>query len=181
MTARIIFLHGPSSCGKSTLARALQAQIEKPFWHISIDHLRDAGVLPTARYRSGEFDWPADRAAFFDGFHRSLGAYAEAGNNLIVEHILDMPGGIEQLKGVFAPFDVFFVGLHTSLDTLTAREEARGDRPIGSAAADFDSVHKGRVYDIELSGEADLDENVGTLLAAWRRDERRSEFVQASL
>ena len=50
--AQIIFLHGASSSGKSTIAKALQACIEKPFWHISIDHLRDAGVLPTERMAS---------------------------------------------------------------------------------------------------------------------------------
>jgi chloramphenicol 3-O-phosphotransferase len=50
--AQIIFLHGASSSGKSTIAKALQARIEKPFWHISIDHLSDAGVLPTERMAS---------------------------------------------------------------------------------------------------------------------------------
>lgn len=49
--SHIIFLHGASSSGKSTIARSLQAKIEKPFWHISIDHLRDSGVLPSARFQ----------------------------------------------------------------------------------------------------------------------------------
>lgn len=44
--ADIIFLHGAASSGKSTIARALQKRIEKPFWHISIDHLRDAWRAP---------------------------------------------------------------------------------------------------------------------------------------
>jgi len=55
--AHVIFLHGASSSGKSTIAKALQKRIENPFWHISIDHLRDAGVLPTERFKSGEFRW----------------------------------------------------------------------------------------------------------------------------
>jgi len=59
---KIIFLHGASSSGKSTIARALQARIDEPFWHISIDHLRDAGILPSARITSGEFKWPEMRA-----------------------------------------------------------------------------------------------------------------------
>ncbi|MGL5114679.1 MAG: phosphotransferase-like protein [Beijerinckiaceae bacterium] len=65
--SQVIFLHGPLSCGKSTIARALQAKIEKPFWHISIDHLRDSGVLPSARFKSGEFDWKTAKASFFNG------------------------------------------------------------------------------------------------------------------
>ncbi len=43
--SHIIFLHGASSSGKSTIAKELQSRIEVPFWHISIDHLRDSGVL----------------------------------------------------------------------------------------------------------------------------------------
>ena len=75
---RIILLNGASSSGKSSLARALQSGIDTPFRHISIDHLRDSGVLPTARIRSGEFDWRSMRDAFFlgfEGFERSLLAY----------------------------------------------------------------------------------------------------------
>ena len=93
--AQIIFLHGASSSGKSTIARALQDRIEMPFWHISIDHLRDAGVLPTRRFKSGEFRWADARPAFFEGFHGSLKAYADAGNNLILEHILDKEDWLE--------------------------------------------------------------------------------------
>jgi chloramphenicol 3-O phosphotransferase len=38
-TGKIIFLHGASSSGKSTIAKLLQNTIDEPFWHVSIDHL----------------------------------------------------------------------------------------------------------------------------------------------
>lgn len=178
MTApgQIIFLHGASSSGKSTLARAVQARVEKPFWHISIDHLRDSGVLPLARFKAGDFAWRDSRAPFFDGFHASLAAYAAAGNNLILEHILDTQGWAETLQRLFAPFDVFFVALHCPLPELEAREAARGDRPIGSAAQDFATIHQGRRYDLELHSAAGVQANAETLLAAWRGGRRVSEF-----
>ncbi|WP_208989185.1 hypothetical protein [Pseudovibrio sp. POLY-S9] len=72
MNGQIIILHGPSSSGKSTTAVALQNAIELPFWHISIDHLRDGGVLPTKRFKNGDFNWSNLRKAFFEGFHASL-------------------------------------------------------------------------------------------------------------
>lgn len=165
--AQIILLHGASSSGKSSIARALQAEIDEPFWHISIDHLRDAGVLPMSRIRSGEFDWHSMRDGFFDGFHRSLAAYADAGNNLIVEHIFDTPGWLDQLAELLFAHDVFFVGVHCSLEELQRREAARGDRPIGSAARDFEIVHQGMSYDFELNGEEPLPENVQRLLSVW--------------
>lgn len=177
-SASVIFLHGASSAGKSTHARALQAAIDQPFWHISIDHLRDGGVLPSARFAAGDFDWKAAKPAFFDGFHRSLAAYLAAGNNLILEHILDTPGWHEQLAGLFAPYRVFFVGLHADLETLNRREAARGDRPQGSAAQDFHAVHQGLTYDLELSSHDPVSANVERLLAEWRTFEGPSAFFQ---
>lgn len=164
---KIILLHGPSSSGKSTIARALQATIAEPFWHISIDHLRDAGVLPSARIASGEFAWSDLRANFFDGFHRSLAAYASAGNNLIVEHIFDTDGWLRDVAEGLRPFDVFFVGVHCSLDELNRREAARGNRRTGSAAHDYRHVHRDMRYDLELNAEQPIKENIDRLLTAW--------------
>lgn len=178
---RIIFLHGASSSGKSTLARALQAQIELPFWHISIDHLRDSGVLPMARFRSGDFSWRAERAKFFAGYHQSLAAYAAAGNNLILEHILEKPDWFGELARLFAPFDVFFVALHCPLDELIRRETARGDRSAGSAAEDFARIHRGLAYDLGLNASTPVEANVATLLDAWRRRDRAASAFRRAL
>lgn len=179
MSAQIIFLHGPSSSGKSTTAKAIQGMAELPFWHISIDHLRDSGVLPSERIQRRDFLWSDMRKPFFDGFHASLAAYAKSGNNLIVEHILDAPEWVSDLQRLLAPFDVLFVGLHCPLDALKARELARGDRPVGSAEQDFHTVHAGRVYDIEVNGEDDPVENAQIILECWRSGLRKSEFALA--
>ena len=177
--ASIIILHGPSSSGKSTFGLALQARIELPFWRISIDTLRDGGVLPTARIASGEFNWRGMRGPFFDGFHHSLRAYAEAGNNLIIEHIFDAPGWIEQVATLLLPFDVFFVGLHAPLAELIRREAARGDRRIGDAAQDFATVHRGLSYDYEVQSDRPPEENADALIAAWRQRTRSVFFRHA--
>jgi len=174
--AHIIFLHGASSSGKSTIARKLQAEIEKPFWHISIDHLRDANVLPMHRFKSGDFNWLDARQSFFDGFHASLAAYAHTGNNLIVEHILDDGEWLRQLVEHFKQHDVLFVAVHCPLDVLMEREEARGDRPLGTAKQDFETIHIGKVYDLELQSLDGAEANVTKILAAWRANRRSSTF-----
>lgn len=175
--AHIILLHGASSSGKSTIARALQARLSLPFWHISIDHLRDAGVLPSDRFKSGEFDWKAARPAFFDGFHASLAAYAQAGNNLILEHILEDDTWPDQLRVLFAPFDVYFVGVHCPVDILEAREKARGDRPVGSARKDFETIHIGKTYDLEVQSLDGADHNADAIIAGWQSANRVSDFA----
>lgn len=178
--ASLIFLHGASSSGKSTLARALQDRIELPLWHISIGHLRDAGVLPLARVKAGAFNWKLMRKPFFDGFHASLAAYAQAGNNLILEHILDTPGWQGELAQLFAPFDVLFVAVHCPVDELNRREAERGDRPAGSAEQDFHTIHRERVYDLEVQSHDGVDANVDKILAAWRDDRPLSAFFTVS-
>lgn len=176
--AHVIFLHGASSSGKSTIARMLQKRIEKPFWHISIDHLRDAGVLPTERFKNGDFCWADARSAFFDGFHGSLKAYADAGNDLILEHILDTKGWLESLAHLLAKHDVFFAAVHCPLEVLIEREAARADRPVGSAKQDFETIHVGKAYDIELRSEDGAEANTERLLDAWRSCGRSSSFVK---
>lgn len=177
---KIIFLHGASSSGKSTLARGVQARIDEPFWHISIDHLRDSGVLPAARFKAGDFNWKAARAPFFDGFHRSLAAYAAAGNNLVLEHILDTEGWLAELVQLFEPFDVFFIGVHCPLPLLIEREKARGDRPMGSAEQDFHRIHQSQVYDCEVHADRDTDANIGAIISAWQARGGESIFRRLS-
>jgi chloramphenicol 3-O phosphotransferase len=63
---------------------------------------------------------------------------------------------------------VLFVGLHVSIDELNRREKARGDRPAGSAASDYDAIHRGLRYDLEIDAESDLATNVELVLSAWK-------------
>jgi chloramphenicol 3-O phosphotransferase len=168
MSGAIILLNGASSSGKSTLARAIQAKIDAPFWHISIDHLRDAGVLPLARIKRGAFDWKAMRPAFFEGFEASLAAYAAAGNNLIVEYIVETPDGRTRLAQRLAPFDVFCVGVHCDLAELERREAARGDRPAGDARRDFEAIHAFMRYDCAIDTTAPKGDEAERVIAAWQ-------------
>lgn len=175
---KIILINGPSSVGKSTLARGLQAKIEEPFWHYSFDHLRvaDANVLPMARIRSKEFDWAVLRPAVFEGFHRSLAAFAGADNNLIVDHIVETRAWMERLVDLLAAFDVFFIGVHCPLPELERREAARGDRRLGEARADFAVVHTHCRYDLELTSTRPVEELVDLSLSAWKERAAPSAF-----
>ena len=153
---KIIFINGASSSGKSTLCRALQTALPEPFWHFSIDHLITAKVLPDR----GRFAWSEMRPAFFEGFHHCLPALALAGNNLLVEHIVETQEWMDRLVTLLAPFDVFYIGLHCPLEELERREIKRGDRPIGDTRNDFGIIHSFGAYDLELDSTELLEENV---------------------
>lgn len=168
MSGKIILLNGASSSGKSTLARGLQAALDEPFWHFSIDHLLAANVLPKGRIDGGEFPWRDLRPQFFEGFHRCLPALAAAGNNLIVEHIVETDTWMRRLLSLLGHLDVFFVGIHCPLPELERRELERGNRRIGEAQADFETTHAFCVYDFEVLSTLPLDANVNSVTAAWK-------------
>jgi chloramphenicol 3-O phosphotransferase len=173
---KVILLNGASSSGKSTLARGLQAKLEIPFWHISIDHLRAAHVLPKSRIESGEFPWKELRPSFFDGFHRCLPALSEGGNNLIVEHIVETLDWMNRLLRLLSHLDVFFVGVHCPLSELERRERERGDRRIGEAKLDYETTHTFGMYDFEVNSTESSEQNVEKLIHAWNARQRPSAF-----
>jgi chloramphenicol 3-O phosphotransferase len=173
---QVILINGASSSGKSTLARAVQRQMDQPFWHLSIDHLRESGVLPLDRVRTGDFLWRSMRPAFFQGFHNALPAIAEAGNNLIVDHIIETRVWMKELLRLLSRFDVYFVGIHCPLEELERRERARGDRRIGDARNDFDTIHELAVYDVELDSTKPAECNAAALISAWRQRSGPSAF-----
>ena len=173
---KIILINGASSSGKSTLAHQLQQTLPIPFWHFSFDHLRDSNALPMVRVRSGEFDWSAMRPAVFDGFHRCLPVLAEAGNNLIVDHIIEKDMWMSDLVKLLTGLDVFFVGVHCPLPELERRERARGNRRVGEARTDYQVVHGFAEYDLEIDSTQPCQTNVNTLVDAWESRQPPSAF-----
>ena len=167
MTGKVILLNGASSAGKSTLATALQQRLPLPFWHYSIDHLASAKVLPRARIDSGEFPWPAQRQQFFQGFHRSIQAFAAAGNSLIVEHIIEAESWLRCLVLLLDSQDVFFVGLHCPLEELERRARLRGERKVDEARADFQVTHTFGAYDFECNSTESANELAEKAIKAW--------------
>ena len=170
---RIIFLHGASSSGKSTLAKRLQAALDEPFLHVSSDHLVDAGLLPERRDQGGSFDWWHQiRPRFFAGFHRCLAALADAGNDLIVDHIIEFASWRRDLARLLAGLDVYLVGVHCDLNELDRRERERGDRRVGEGRSHLvtDGIHTFGPYDLEVDTTAGVTtELASSIVEAWRQ------------
>lgn len=160
---RLILVNGASSAGKSTLCRALQGALPLPFLHFSPDLFLFGEVLPPPRVR----DWAAQRPQVFEGFHRCLPALLDAGNNLVVDHIIETPEMWAQLRELLAGYDVFLIGLRCPVEELERRERARGDRRLGDARRDAGTVHTFTPYDLELDCTAPLEENVGKVVRGW--------------
>ena len=161
--ATIVLLNGVGSAGKSSIAKALQTITAEPFLHVAMDTFFEMmparywdhpdGVTfetiqqdgkPSVVIRSGPV---ADR--ILRGMRRSIAAMAREGNNQIVDDVLigDEMGEYETL---LRDFTFRTVGVFAPLDVLEARERDRGNRLIGLARWQYDRVHHGKRYDLEV-------------------------------
>jgi chloramphenicol 3-O phosphotransferase len=174
---KIILLNGASSAGKSTLARGIQARAEMPFLQFSLDFFMfQTEVLPRRRDSSGPFSWQAMRPKLFSGYFNCLPALARAGNNLVIDYIVETQAQLEALTRQLRGLDVFFVGVHCSVEELERRERQRGDRRIGDARRDLETVHSFSVYDFEVDSSLESERNAERILEAWQVRERPSVF-----
>jgi chloramphenicol 3-O phosphotransferase len=176
---QIILLNGASSAGKSTLCRAIQQAAEVPLLQFSLDFFMFGhGVLPARREEGGDFAWASMRPKLFEGYFGCLAALAQASNNLVVDYIIETPEQLMRLTEVLRPFDVFFVGVHCPLPELERRERQRGDRRVGDARRDFQTVHTFSAYDFEIDSSLPAEANATAVLEAWQRRKGPGVFAQ---
>ena len=159
----IVILNGTSSSGKTTLAKALQDTIDRPFLVVGIDTMVFA--LPR-RYLNEQwsevfrYEYDGDRitditpAAFGDqlahGLHTAIAALAGAGIDLIVDHVVLAESWAADLRKALSGLDVLTVGVTCPLDVVEERERSRKDRTLGQARAQFGKVHEYLAYDLTV-------------------------------
>ncbi len=145
---RIVLLNGTSSSGKSSVAGQLLLMLDPPHFHISVDAINGM----RAKQKTRELD-AAELAAVLArtraGFHRAVAGMAEAGNDVIADHVLSEPWRLLDCLTVMAGYQVVFVGVRCAPAELERRERERGDRTPGAALAQEPLVHAHGLYDIE--------------------------------
>ncbi len=162
-SAQIILLNGAGSSGKSSIAKELQKIAGKPFLHIQMDDfcamlpesLQDhpdgfsfqeisENGKPLVVIKTGPVGERALR-----GMRHAIAAMAAQGNNLIVDDVM-LENEREEYEALLSGFETFFVSVFAPLEVLEARERQRGDRMIGLARWQYDRVHRGKRYDLEV-------------------------------
>lgn len=166
----IIYINGPSSAGKTTIARALQATLAEPYLYLSSDTLID--LMP-----SKTNDWSGERSAvgyfferavdeagsevfrvakgtygekMFPAFRAMVLALARSNLKLIIDDIAFGEEQVRLWRESLRDFMVLWIGVTASAEALIAREAARGDRLVGSARDQLARVHTGVTYDLLL-------------------------------
>jgi chloramphenicol 3-O phosphotransferase len=191
----LFLVNGPSSAGKTTLCRALQAAISEPYLVVGFD---DFIFMSAPRYYRGadtagqsERDAftalgaemvvtsplgvpPAVTAKFGPVFRRlvdsmapTVHALVDGGNPVIFDHVLHDAAMYESCRTAFADLDVFSIGVTCPIDILEARERTRGDRVLGRARGLAEVVHGFMNYDVMVDTDAlSAQASVAAILAA---------------
>ena len=167
---RIILLNGACSSGKTTFCKALRKLLPLPYFHYSSDQLVDSGMLPELDRQTDNtpFSWNILRPRFFDGFHKSIAAFADSGAYLLVEHIVEYPEWFNDLVLLLSPYKVHYVGVMCPMEEMERRERLRGDRAIGEGRSHIEAgIHTWSGYDTVIDTAAVTpDENARKLISA---------------
>lgn len=157
---QVIVLNGVSSVGKSSVAKAIQQSAKKPFLHVQMDDflsmlppraIEQEHGLVFRRIDSKTIDvqsgYIVKRA--LEGMRYAIAAMADRGNHMIVDDVF-FDSEDTEYRQLLGQFDFRLIGLFAPLDVVRNRELVRGDREIGLAQGQFERVHKGRTYDLEV-------------------------------
>ena len=164
--ARVIFLNGPSSSGKSAVAKIIQSSVsDVVFLHVAEDMFFD--MLPPAAHDRPDFMTVGMR--LYTGFAECVALLAAHGNHVVVDTVAWVDGSMPVFLRACEKTSVLAVGLHCDPAELRRREEQRADRRVGLAEQQAAVVHQGWSYDLEVDTTSTAVEAVAEqIVQAWQ-------------
>jgi len=143
----VIFLNGTSSAGKTSVALELQKKLEEVYFVYSRDMFQN--MFPGHIWTDNELMRNIG-PKMFRGFHNSIATFAEAGNHIIVDHVLNRPEWIYECAEALSGIKAMLVAVKCPIDVAEQRERERSDREIGLVRSQFEIVHAHELYDFEV-------------------------------
>ena len=130
---RIILLNGPSSAGKSTLAKSLQTLINdkrnERYEVVSIDDFMKMTSVETI-YEDDVFEISGDLC-------KKVLQLLKVYPGVIIDHVITSERIFDQLKEMLYPHDLQMIHVTCPLEILRRREQERQNRCIGSAESSY--------------------------------------------
>lgn len=159
----VILLNGPSSAGKSSIAKALQ--------QLLLDRGTDAVILSLDDYlqmSANEPIWEDDVFAIIPRMCEGIEAALRDGKTVIIDHVITSFRIWQALCNAVSESQKKTVLVSCDVETLRRREAERGDRCAGSAEASLQYLYPKTGYDLcvdssEASPEALAEEIIGAL------------------
>lgn len=149
----VVLLNGPSSAGKSSIARAMLPLLDEPWFFVPVDAINSLrSTVHRRELNQDEVSEVLRRTRL--GYHRVVAALASSGNNVIMDYPLSEPWRLRDLLEVLQGFDVTVVDVACSPGVLVERERRRGDRPIGLAASQSVFDHDDRDIAVDTTSSS---------------------------
>jgi chloramphenicol 3-O phosphotransferase len=142
VTGYSIILNGPSSAGKSTLAKAIQKRFpDERLLHFTMDSFLNMA----APGKLGDF--PNLLGSLIDCAVVHLKNH---NHNLVMDTVFQ-PSASAKLRTRLNEFNTVSVGIYAPLAIREEREVARGDRKAGTTASQENTIHvDAQSYDLTL-------------------------------
>ena len=162
MEKTVILLNGPSSSGKSTLSRALQARIvqerNQQYGIISIDDFMKLATDETI-YEDDVFEINEDMCL-------AAAEILKDAPGVIIDHVITSERIYQQLLDLLGKYRIRTVHVTCPLEVLLQREQARGNRCIGSAEASYTYLYPKDGYDLTVDNAARTPEENAALICS---------------
>lgn len=146
MKQQVILLNGPSSSGKSTLAKALQALVEEKrneqYAIVSIDDFLKMTTQDTI-YEDDVFEISC---ALCEKVQQLL----ETAPGVIIDHVITSRRIFDQLVKMLCVYPLRLIRVTCPLEVLREREKARKNRCLGSAEASYEYLYPKDGYDLTV-------------------------------
>ncbi|OAB35090.1 chemotaxis protein [Paenibacillus macquariensis subsp. defensor] len=157
----IVLLNGTSSSGKTSISIELINQKEIPFYHLSIDDFFNNyndfinNKFPDEPTREIDHQVVSQILddSIFSVYYSTIKLLSELGFNVIVDTIIVNDKRFNECLDLFFDLPTLFIGVICSKEELTRREQTRGDRKIGLANSQFNTVYCFNEYDLEVNTE----------------------------
>jgi len=157
-TGKVLMLHGASSAGKSTMAKALQMGLDEYWWVLEAD---DITAMQAVSWRTGWWNpspeerpdpsWDHDLrlARWLAGYFGCIATIVRTGSNVIAVGGWLETAWLVDLAHTLDGIEAYCVGVHCPLEELERRELLRGDRAPGYSRSQIDKVFAHAPHDLE--------------------------------
>lgn len=172
-----IVLHGPTSAGKSSLARALQDSASVPAFHVALD----AFVTMSRRrdMRTPEEQRQADHI-HCENLRSTLARLVDTQFEIIVDLVLRDETELRDTLRVLEGRPTYLVGVRAPLEVLEERERRREDRGTGMARQQSAHPAFGRDYDLVIDTSKNAPQDAAVAIRSFLRDRPREASVGAT-
>ncbi len=181
MKTQIIFLNGPSSSGKTLLAKELQETLTEPFLHISIDKM--IGLMPEKLndweggfkeqgfcfQKNSEGSYELHMGPFAKRISKSfkdvVRLLVNSGYKIIIDDIAFGDKELQEWRKTLHGIKALYIGVTAPIEVIEKREKARKYRLAGTGKTQALRTHEGASYDLMIdTHEQSLEENVRKIL-----------------